>query len=557
MTIVQTAPEKFPTLRPHRLALGLYDRGADGVVARRDLLELDLDAVARTEVPELTGRAGADLLLLNDGDLTYAKVRLDERSAAAVPMVLPLLDDSLARAVVWAAMLDAVVDGERPVAELVTLVLAALPMETEVVIISDVLKMSRGLVDRYSTPETRPAALELVAQACDRLLAASPAGGSRQLAAARGLIGATTGTARLRGWLDGDGVPDGLAIDTDLRWLILYRLVVLGQAGAAEIEAEFERDRSATGEQFAARCRAALPDADAKAKAWTMIVSDTTVSGRLVEATAGGFWQPEQIALTGAYVDRYFAEMPAVMALRTGMSAERIAVTAYPRYAVSASDPAAGRGPAGPIGSELDPAAFGGGRGRRHAPRPDRSQLIRISPVSPASPRYPDDHGGGGVEWSEELSSGLLQAAPDAILVMDEGRIMLVNDRAEEVFGWTRADLLGQHADVLLTDETRADFPRILRETLANPQAGLMGTIAVTVRRQDGSEFPAEASLSRVRPRRAGSRSRWCATAPNATTPSTSRPGCGSRRRVTATIGWRAWARWPAASPTTSTTCSA
>ena len=102
------------------------------------------------------------------------------------------------------------------------------------------------------------------------------------------------------------------------------------------------------------------------------------------------------------------------------------------------------------------------------------------------------------MQWSEELSSGLLQAAPDAILVMDEGRIMLVNDRAEELFGWTRADLLGQHADVLLTDETRADFPRILRETLASPEAGLMGTIAVTVRRQDGSEFPAEASLSRV-----------------------------------------------------------
>jgi aminopeptidase N len=228
-----------------------------------------------------------------------------------------------------------VVDGEQPVAELVTLVLAALPMETEVVIISDVLKMTRGLVDRYSTPETRPAALELVAQACDRLLAASPAGGSRQLAAARGLIGATTGTARLRGWLDGEGVPEGLAVDTDLRWLILYRLVVLGTAGADAIEAEFERDRSATGEQFAARCHAALPDADAKAKAWTMIVSDTTVSGRVVEATAGGFWQPEQIALTGEYVERYFADMPEVMALRTGMSAERIAVTAYPRYAVS------------------------------------------------------------------------------------------------------------------------------------------------------------------------------------------------------------------------------
>src|SRR4029453_8169395 len=128
---------------------------------------------------------------LNDGDLTYAKIRLDARSAEAVPMILPLLDDSLARAVIWAATLDAVVDGEQPVAGLVTLVLAALPVETDVVIVQDVLKMTRTLVDRYAAPETRPAALELVAQACDRLMAASPAGGSGQLAAARGLIGAT------------------------------------------------------------------------------------------------------------------------------------------------------------------------------------------------------------------------------------------------------------------------------------------------------------------------------------------------------------------------------
>jgi aminopeptidase N len=339
VAIVQSAPERYPTLRPHRLGIGLYDRGPDGAVVRRRRLELDIDPAAgsRTPVPGLSGEKAADLLLLNDGDLTYAKVRLDDRSVAAVPRVLPLMGDSLARAVVWASMLDAVVDGERPVAELVTLVLAALPVETDVVLIEDVLKMTRGLVDRYAVPETRPAALELLAQACDRLLAAAPAGGSRQLAAARGLIGATVETARLRGWLDGDGVPDGLAVDTDLRWLVLYRLVVLGAAGPQEIDAEFERDRSATGEQFAARCRAALPSAEAKDRAWSMIISDTTVSGRLVEATAGGFWQPEQSALTAGYVPRYFAEMPEMMAVRTGMSAERVAVNAYPRYAVDPS----------------------------------------------------------------------------------------------------------------------------------------------------------------------------------------------------------------------------
>src|SRR6185436_16291920 len=260
---------------------------------------------------------------LNDGDLAYAKIRLDDDSAANVPLLLPLIGDSLARAVLWASTLDAVVDGERPVAELVTLVLAALPVETEVVIVEDVLRATRSLVDRYSTLETRPAALELVAQATDRLLAVSEPGGSRQLAAARGLIGATVETGRLQDWLAGTGVPEGLAIDADLRWLILYRLVVLGAAGPAEIDAEFERDRSATGEQWAARCRAAVPDAEAKAAAWRAIVEDVSLSNRLVEMTASGFWQPEQLGLLAAYVPRYFAEMPAMMRLRSGMSAER------------------------------------------------------------------------------------------------------------------------------------------------------------------------------------------------------------------------------------------
>ncbi|HEY7274167.1 MAG TPA: aminopeptidase N [Actinoplanes sp.] len=337
VTIVQTAPEDHPTLRPHRLGIGLYDHRADGTVVCRRRLEVDVDPAVdggRTEVADLTGEPVADLLLLNDGDLTYAKIRLDDGTVAAVPPLLPLLEDSLARAVIWGATLDTVVDGERPVAELVAQVFAALPAETEVVILEDVLKITRGLVDRYSTPETRPAALALIAAACERTLAAAPAGDSRQLAAARGLIGATVDTARLSGWLAGDGIPDGLAVDADLRWLILCRLVVLGAAGAEAIDAELAGDRSATGEQWAARCRAAVPSEDAKAAAWTTIISDTTVSNRIAESTAAGFWQPEQLALTDSYVERYFADMPAMMAVRTGFSAERVALLAYPSVVV-------------------------------------------------------------------------------------------------------------------------------------------------------------------------------------------------------------------------------
>ncbi|BCB79385.1 aminopeptidase N [Phytohabitans flavus] len=317
--------------RPHRMGVGVYD----GPVLRR-LVPVDVEG-ERTEVAELAGEPIADLLLVNSGDLTFAKVRLDAASAAAAPGILPALDDSLDRAVLWSTTVDSVRDGESPPADLVALVVTALPLETEPLMVEGVLGMTGDLLDRYLDPARREIALQPVAMACDRLLGSAPPGGSLQLAAARGLIEASTDTRRLAGWLKGRHVPEGLRIDTDLRWALCYRLVVLGAAYPDLIEAELANDRSATGEQWAARCWAALPDASAKERAWRVVIEDTTLSNRLVEAHAEGFWQPEQADLTESYVDRYFADMPAAARLRTPWVADRVAKSAFPRYAVAAS----------------------------------------------------------------------------------------------------------------------------------------------------------------------------------------------------------------------------
>jgi len=317
--------------RPHRVGFGVYDGGT-----LRQLVPVDVVG-ERTEVAELAGEPMADLLLINAGDLTFAKVRLDAASAAGVMGILPALDDSLDRAVLWSTVIDSVRDGDSAPADLVALLVTALPLETEPVVVEGVLGMTGDLVDRYLEPVPREIALQPMAMACDRLLASAPPGGSLQLAAARGLIGASTDARRLAGWLKGKGVPEGLRVDTDLRWALCYRMVVLGAAGPDKIEAELATDRSATGEQWAARCRAALPDAAAKERAWRVITADTTLSNRLVEAHAEGFWQPEQADLTQSYVERYFAEMPAAARMRTPWVADQVAKSAFPRYAVAAS----------------------------------------------------------------------------------------------------------------------------------------------------------------------------------------------------------------------------
>ncbi|WP_433344140.1 aminopeptidase N [Micromonospora sp. CA-111912] len=331
--IVQTAPATHPVLRPHRIGVARY--AADGTVTR-DEVDLDPDADGgRTVLTGLVGQPAARLLLPNAGDLTFAKIRLDPASADAVPLVLPTLTDPLARALLWGEALDAATDGERPVAGLVGLVDAALPGETELGVVEDVLLAVRPLVDRYLDPLAREAALLRLAGACERMLAAAGPGGSRQLAAARALIGATTDIDLLTGWLAGRGVPDGLAVDTELRWSVLGRLVVLGAAGEAEISAEAAADLSAAGAERAAGCRAALPDPAAKAAAWEAVVRNTELSVRLVEAAAEGFWQPEQAELTAPYVSRYFADMPAAWPRRTPSAAESVAHLAFPRYAVA------------------------------------------------------------------------------------------------------------------------------------------------------------------------------------------------------------------------------
>ncbi|BCJ60772.1 hypothetical protein Jiend_41940 [Micromonospora endophytica] len=333
VAVAQTAPDTHPVLRPHRIGVGRY--AVDGTAER---IEVDLDPSAddgRTVLAELAGEPAAAVLLPNDGDLTFAKVRLDPASADAVASLLPRLTDPLARALLWGEALDAATDGERPVGALVELIAAALPTETEVIIAEDVLTLSRSLVDRYLDPAARQAALAVLAESCQRLLDGAAPGESLQLAATRALIAATTDTDLLAGWLAGRDVPAGLAVDVELRWAILSRLVVLGAAGEPEIAAEAAADPSATGAERAARCRAALPDPAAKRAAWEIVVSNTELSNRLVEATAAGFWRPEQTELTADYVARYFADMPAAARLRTPWVADEVAELAFPRYAVA------------------------------------------------------------------------------------------------------------------------------------------------------------------------------------------------------------------------------
>jgi aminopeptidase N len=338
----QSAPGGYPTLRPHRIGVGIYDGQP---AALRYRTELDLapgSAGGVTTVDALVGHRPGQLLLLNDGDLTFAKIRLDEASLARLPAVLPTLSDSLARAVLWTALGDALRDGELAAARYLELTVAALPDEPDLAIFEELAEYARFVVaDCYLDPVRRPAALTALAGACLSTLAGAAPGSGRQLAAARAFISASTDAGMLGGWLAGRDVPGGLEVDPELRWALLYRLVVLGDADTDQVRDELARDASALGAQHGARCLAAVGDARSKQRAWQLIAGGDAYSARLVAATAEGFFQPEQAGLTEPYVARYFAEMPAAAARRTPYAVQLVARAGYPRFAVAESTNAA------------------------------------------------------------------------------------------------------------------------------------------------------------------------------------------------------------------------
>jgi aminopeptidase N len=308
--ILQEARPEHPTLRSHRIAVGLYDDGPDGVV-RRQRLEFDVVG-ERTDVPELVGVQQPDVLLLNDDDLTYAKVRLDARSLDTLQTRLGQVRDPLARALYWASTWDMVRDAEVPTRRFVDLVLTHAGDEDDDANLQRLLGQAGAAIDVYGDPSNRQSARAGLADAARAALQQTEPGTDRQLIWARALIGAGDSPDDLawaRGLLDGSVTVDGLAVDTDLRWDLVGTLAAHGADDASGlVDAEEKRDPTDIGERRAAAARAARPDREAKADAWRKLTA-APLHLAMVRATAAGLSQWGQEDLLRPYCEPYFASL--------------------------------------------------------------------------------------------------------------------------------------------------------------------------------------------------------------------------------------------------------
>ncbi|MEC3894006.1 aminopeptidase N [Nocardiopsis alba] len=332
--VLQEAASEHPTLRSHRLAVGLYDRTENGIV-RRERVELDVSG-ERTEVAELVGKARPDLVLINDDDLTFTKIRLDERSLRTVVEGVGEIRESLPRALAFGAAWDMTRDGEMAARDYVELVISGISGVDDVMVAQTLLRQAAGAIVNYADPAWRPIGFEKLGSRLRELLSSAEPGGDLQLAYVNALASVAVTEADLsllRGLLDGAITVDGLTVDTDLRWTLLRRLVSTGEAGEAEIDAELKADPTAAGQRNAAGARAAIPTSEAKEAAWERIVGGDLANAEF-RSVLVGFTEPLQADLYRPFLDRYFARLAPAWESWTGEFAQSFAEIAYPSHLV-------------------------------------------------------------------------------------------------------------------------------------------------------------------------------------------------------------------------------
>ncbi|MFG2824247.1 aminopeptidase N [Kitasatospora sp. NPDC048365] len=320
--------------RPHRVAIGLYDRTADGALVRSDRIELDVTG-ARTVVAEAAGRPRPALVLVNDDDLTYCKIRFDEVSLATLREGLGDITDPLARALAWSAVWNLTRDALMPARDYIGLVLRFAGQESDIGVLQSLHRQAKGALDVYAAPEWRAEGGRLLARGAVTELRAAAPGSDHQLAWARFLAQTAQGAEQLqllRGLLEGTARIDGLDIDQELRWSLWLALAAAGDASGEELAAELERDNTASGRRQQTQCLAALPTPGAKAAAWSSVVDSDELPNALVEAQIAGFAQPDQRELTAGYAAPYFAMLEDIWAQRSIEIAMRIVGGFFPRF---------------------------------------------------------------------------------------------------------------------------------------------------------------------------------------------------------------------------------
>lgn len=332
-SVEQSATSAYPTIRPHRMAIGFYNL-VDNALVRTHRVEIDADGTS-TPVPELVGLARPSLILLNDDDLTYAKVRLDEASWAFALENLGKLTDPLARAQVWGAAWDATRDGESSATDFINLVLNNVAAETQGTMLMTLLRQLVTTTKMYTAENNRQKAYVAIADRLLQLAEAAQPGSDNQLLFTRfATFFAIDESASnvLNALFEGTVVFDGLVLDQDMRWDLINGLVMAGRFGETEIDSELANDNTANGAKQAMLARTSIPTPAGKLAAWNNLLNNADLSNTSINFGCQGLIRAHDTSLLEPVVDWYFDAALDVWNTRTFKIAEYILEGAYPIY---------------------------------------------------------------------------------------------------------------------------------------------------------------------------------------------------------------------------------
>ncbi|WP_062531113.1 aminopeptidase N [Demequina rhizosphaerae] len=333
----QEVPAEWPTQRPHRLAIGGYDvvvnEVGDEVLERVLHVETDIDGEL-SHIDELVGKQRPALILVNDGDLAYAKVRLDEASLEAAVEHVSKFTDPLARSMVLAAAWDMTRDSEMPARQYVDLVLKNIGDESESTTVLVLLRQLATTISLYVHPSHTDAVQAATAREIWRLMVAAEPGSDSQLQFVKAFASLACVDSMfdtVQALIDGKIQIDGLTIDTDLAWDLLIALVSGGRAGEVAIELQLTKDATASGERRAAHARAAIATPEAKRTAFDALINaEKDLPNALQYETIAGFNHVHDLDLLVPFVDEYFGALRRIYSTKTNEIAANLIEGLYP-----------------------------------------------------------------------------------------------------------------------------------------------------------------------------------------------------------------------------------
>ena len=338
LTLTQAAPTEFPVLRPHRLAVGFYDEDPQtGKIVRTDRIELDVDG-EHTTVAQAAGKAKPSLLLANDDDLTYTKLRFDDDSLAFAMANLYRFDDALARAVIWLSLWDMTRDGELAATDFIDTTLKMLGTETESTTFRYALAMLSTTVWHYTDAKQRNRIAKHVASELFALAKQAKAGSDEQFQLVSayltyGVEGDSEFADTVRGLLSGSLVFEGLELDNNFRWSIMHALASINAIKQADIDAELKRRDTTENREFAVGTRASLHSKESKDWAFDQALHNDELTNSQLGEVARGFSGTHDADLADGYVDAYFEAIDWIWKNKTFHMSEVLIGDLYPAYA--------------------------------------------------------------------------------------------------------------------------------------------------------------------------------------------------------------------------------